>query len=52
MACCVAGGVEEVEGAVGEVVVGLEGADLERVGFGEGYFLEFAVAIGWERDEG
>ena len=41
----VAGGVEEVERAVAEVVVGAEGADLEGVGAGECYFTEVAVSI-------
>lgn len=43
MADCVAGAVEEVEGAVTEVVVGRELADVEGGGPCEGNFAEGAV---------
>lgn len=39
--------VEEVEGAVGEEVVGSEGADLDSGGGGEVYLAELAVAKLW-----
>lgn len=45
MTCCVAGGVEDVETSVTEVVVGSEWTEFQGcwVVWGEGDFAEFAV---------
>jgi len=47
MADCVAGCVEEVEGAVFEPVVGFHSANADDVGAGEVDFDEFAASEIW-----